>query len=84
MRIYMQTPADGDRPPRFYHLILQKELLEGWSLIREWGNQGSSGRVKREHFDDFESAEQSLLKARDAQIARGFRVVFVQGSEAPQ
>ncbi len=83
MRIYMQTPAHGDQPPRFYHLILEKELLEGWSLIREWGHQGSPGRVRRDHYTDFDSAEQELLKVRDAQIGRGFRVVFVQGSEAP-
>jgi len=79
MRIYMQTPPLQDKAPRFYHLFLQQELLEGWSLVREWGYQGAGGRVKREFFSDRELAEQALLRARDTQIKRGYRVVFVEG-----
>jgi predicted DNA-binding WGR domain protein len=78
MRIYMQIPPDGDKAPRYYHLHLQEDLLEGWTLIREWGYQGASGRVKREHFADHEAAESALLKIRDEQIQRGYRVVFMQ------
>jgi len=37
MRIYMQIPPVGDKAPRYYHLHLQEDLLEGWTLIREWG-----------------------------------------------
>ena len=48
MRIYMQIPPEGDKAPRFYHLHLQEDLLEGWSLIREWGYQGARGRVDKE------------------------------------
>ena len=61
MRIYMQIPPDGDKAPRYYHLHLQEDLLEGWTLIREWGYQGASGRVKREHFADHEAAESAKL-----------------------
>jgi predicted DNA-binding WGR domain protein len=78
MRIYMQIPPEGDKAPRYYHLHLQEDLLEGWTLIREWGYQGASGRVKREHFADHATAEAALLKIRDEQIQRGFRVVFMQ------
>ena len=35
--------------------------------MREWGYQGSSGRVRREHFDDREQAEAALQQARDEQ-----------------
>ena len=80
MRIYMQMSATEDRAPRFYHLFLQADLLEGWSLVREWGYQGSRGRVKRELFEDREHAEAALLEARDAQIKRGYQVVFVEGA----
>jgi predicted DNA-binding WGR domain protein len=59
MRIYMQIPPEGDKVPRYYHLHLQEDLLEGWTLIREWGYQGMAGRVKREHFADHEAAESS-------------------------
>ena len=83
MRIYMQTPIGGDIVPKYYHLHLQEDLLEGWTLIRESGHQGSAGRVVKAHFRDRESAELALQKARDEQLKRGYRVVFVQGSEQP-
>ncbi len=78
MRIYMQIPPQDDKAPRFYHLHLQEDLLEGWSLIREWGYQGARGRVVREHFPDRDSAEAALIRARDEQLKRGYRVVFIQ------
>lgn len=79
MRIYMQTPPVGDRPPRFYHLHLQEDLIEGWTLVRESGYQGAAGRVAREYFVEREHALQALMQARDAQIKRGYQVVFTQG-----
>ena len=80
MRIYMQIPPQGDKSPRFYHLHLQEDLLEGWTLIREWGYQGAAGRVRKEQFADRESAEAALIKVRDEQIRRGYRVVFMQAT----
>ena len=79
MRIYMQIPPSEDGPPRFYHLHLQEDLLEGWTLVREWGFQGSGGRVLRDHYIDRESAQQAMLNIRDAQLRKGYRVVFMQG-----
>jgi len=79
MHIYMQNIAAGNQSPRFYHLMLQKDLLEGWTLIREWGAQGLPGRVKRDHHESREDAIAALLHVRDAQIRRGFQVVFTQG-----
>lgn len=81
MRIYMQTPVMEEQPLRFYHLILQQDLLEGWILIREWGYQGARGRSRRDHFKDYEEAQRALLKLRDTQLDRGFRVVFMSGTE---
>jgi len=78
MRLYMQIPPEGDKAPRYYHLHLQEDLLEGWTLIREWGYQGAAGRVKKEHFQNREDAESALLRARDEQIKRGYQVVFMQ------
>lgn len=79
MRIYLQMPASGELPPRYYQLLLQEDLLGGWTLIRESGRQDAAGRIKREHFATREAAEHALLKARDGQLARGYRVVFVEG-----
>ena len=77
MRIYMQIPPVGDKAPRYYHLHLQEDLLAGWSLIRESGYQGARGRVSREHFENRELAEAALMRIRDEQLKRGFRVVFM-------
>mgnify|MGYP001814650250 CR=1 FL=1 len=80
MRIYMQIPPQGDKAPRYYHLHIQEDLLEGWTLIREWGYQGAAGRVKKEHFEDREAAEAALIKAREQQTRRGYQVVFMQAT----
>ena len=78
MRIYMQIPPEGDKAPRYYHLHLQEDLLEGWTLIREWGFQGAGGRVVKDHYPDRESAQNAMLSVRDAQIKKGYQVVFMQ------
>ncbi|HQU16837.1 MAG: hypothetical protein B7Z66_06945 [Chromatiales bacterium 21-64-14] len=80
MRIYLQVPAVDDHPPRFYHLMLQPDLLDGWNVIREWGVQGAAGRVRREHYPNREQAQQALLSVRDQQVRRGYRVVFMEGT----
>ena len=79
MRIYMQLPAIEEKPPRFYHLFLQPDLLDGWNLVKEWGFQGSGGRLVREHYTDYDAAEAAMMKSRDAQIKRGYRTVFMEG-----
>jgi predicted DNA-binding WGR domain protein len=79
MRIYMQMPPGDARPPRFYHLLIQEDLLEGWSFVREWGCQGSPGKVKRSHFTELQEAISALEKERDNQLKRGYRVVYTEG-----
>lgn len=79
----MQIPALDGKPPRYYQLVLQEDLINGWTLIREWGQQGYAGRVKRDHFSDRSAAEAALLRVRDSQLGRGYKVVFMQGNEAP-
>ena len=81
MRIYMQTRSDDSAPLRFYQLSLQQDLLGGWTLYREWGNQGARSSMKREVYLDRDSAVTAFEKARDSQVKRGFRVVFSQGME---
>ncbi len=79
MRIYLQTPPTSEAAPRYYHLFLQKDLLDGWSLVRESGQQGKSGRVSKKHYAARDEAVDALIRARDAQLKRGYRVVFVKG-----
>lgn len=77
----MQTVADADKFPRFYQLLLQEDLINGWTLVREWGQQGAAGRVKKDHFATREDAQRALLKVRDAQLQRGYRVVYMRGED---
>jgi predicted DNA-binding WGR domain protein len=82
MRIYMQTRPDASETPRFYQLSLQQDLLGGWTLYREWGQQGARSSLKREVYLDRDSALSAFEKARDSQVKRGFRVVFSQGLDS--
>jgi len=81
MRIYMQTTPMGDKPPRFYHLHLQEDLLEGWTLVKESGYQGSSGKVSKDYFNNRDDAQDALMAAKERQVQRGYRIVFAQGEQ---
>ena len=78
----MQTLPTADAPLRFCHLLLQQDLLGGWTLVRESGRQGGSGRVRREHFETRDQAEAALIVARDQHGRRGYLVVFAEGVTA--
>ena len=80
MRIYMQTPPAEDSKLRFFQLHLQADLLGGWTLVKESGQQGSPGRVSRTHFETHEEALSALLTTRDKQLDKGFKVVFTDGT----
>jgi len=84
MRIYMQASIVSGKVPRYYHLILHQDMLSGWTLVREWGMQGSAGRVVRSHYPSYDEAELALLSLRDIQIQRGYQVVFLEGPKKPE
>ena len=81
MRIYMQTREASAESPRFYQLSLQQDLLGGWTLYREWGQEGARSSLKRELYLDHDSAIEAFEKARDSQVKRGFHIVFSQGMD---
>jgi predicted DNA-binding WGR domain protein len=84
MRLFMQTSAAGTDAPRYYQIVLQQDLLGGWTLFREWGQQGGRASSKREVFLERDQALSAFEHARDAQIKRGFRVMFSQGMDGPR
>jgi len=84
MRIYLQAKPNGTEAPRYVHLMLQQDLLGGWLLTREWGVQGGRPSVKREVYLEREAAEGALVAVRDAQVKRGYQVMFSQGNDAPE
>ena len=83
MRIYMQTKPVSTESPRYYEIVLQQDLLGGWTLYRESGVQGGKATLKREQFLERDDALAAFEKARDAQLKRGFRVMFSQGQDGP-
>ena len=84
MRMLLQQRPDGPEAPRFVQLMLQPDLLGGWTLVRESGQIGGRSQLRREQFLDRDSAFAALEQARDSQIKRGFQLMFTQGSEAPR
>ncbi|MHC1478891.1 WGR domain-containing protein [Frateuria aurantia] len=82
MRLYLQIQPDQAEPVRFYQLSLEQDLLGGWTLYREWGIQGGRASLKREQFLSHTEALTAFAKHRDAQLKRGFRVMFSQGADA--
>ncbi|AFC87245.1 WGR domain-containing protein [Frateuria aurantia] len=83
MRLYLQIQPESSEPVRFYQLSLEQDLLGGWSLLREWGIQGGRISLKREQFLSHTDALVAFAKHRDAQLKRGFLVMFSQGADAP-
>ena len=83
MRLLLQHPPTAAEAPRFVQLSLQEDLLGGWLLVRETGHIGQRSTVKREQYLVRDEAMAAFEKARDANVKRGFQVVFVQGAEAP-
>ena len=83
MRIYMQTmPEAATEAPRFVQITLEQDLLGGWTLYRESGVQGGKAMLKREVYVDRDAALAAFTKARDAQIKKGFKLMFSQGQES--
>jgi predicted DNA-binding WGR domain protein len=84
MRLLLQQHPDGREAPRFVQLMLEPDLLGGWALVRETGQIGGRSQVRREQYLDQVSALAAFEHARDAQLKKGFQLMFAQGSEAPR
>jgi predicted DNA-binding WGR domain protein len=84
MRLFLQQPPQGSEAPKFVQLILEQDLLGGWLLLRESGQTGGRSQLKRELYIDRDQALAAFEKARDAQVKKGFQVMFAQGADAPR
>ena len=84
MRLLLQLRPDGREAPRFVQLMLERDLLGGWTLVRESGQVGSRSSVRREQFMEQGEALAALEHARDLQLRKGFQLMFAQGAEAPK
>ena len=84
MRLLLQQRPDGPEAPRFVQLMLQPDLLGGWTLVRETGQIGGRSTLRREQYLDQASATAALEHARDLQLKKGFQVMYSQGAGAPR
>jgi predicted DNA-binding WGR domain protein len=84
MRLLLQQKPLAGEAPKYVQLMLQQDLLGGWSLLRETGHIGGKAALKREQYLEHEAALAAFERARDAQLSRGFQVMFAQGADAPR
>ena len=84
MRLLLQQRPDGPEAPRFVQLMLQPDLLGGWTLVRETGQIGGRSTLRREQYLDQASAMAAFEHARDLQLKKGFQLMFAQGAGAPK
>ena len=84
MRLLLQQRPDGREAPRFVQLMLELDLLGGWTLVRESGQSGGRSTVRREQFLEQAAAMAAFEHARDLQLKKGFQLMFAQGAEAPK
>lgn len=84
MRLLLQQRPEGREAPRFVQLMLERDLLGGWSVVRESGRIGGRSQLRREQFPDQASATAAFEHARDLQLTKGFQVMYSQGAGAPR
>ena len=84
MRLLLQTRPGPGEIPRYVQLSLQQDLLGGWLLLREAGQTGGKATLKKEQYLAQDEALAAFERARDAQLKRGFQVMFAQGASPPQ
>lgn len=83
MRVFLQTRPLASEAPKYYQIALQQDLLGGWTLTREWGQQGGRVSLKREVYLERDDALAAFEHARDVQIKKGFQLMFSQGADSP-
>jgi predicted DNA-binding WGR domain protein len=84
MRLLLQQKPLAGEAPKYVQLMLQQDLLGGWALLRESGLIGGKTQFKREQYLDRDAALAAFERARDAQLRKGFQVMFAQGADAPR
>lgn len=82
MRLYLQQRPTAGEAPKYVQLSLEQDLFGGWFLTRESGTTGARPTLKREQYLAREAAIAAFESARDAQLKRGFQIMFAQGADA--
>jgi len=70
LTIHRRNPARNEA--RFYAVSLQADLLDGWSVVREWGRIGRPGRVKTDLHDALAPAQTAAESLAARKRGRGY------------
>ena len=73
IRIYLERYEPEKKMHRFYQMHVTPGIFGDWSLVKEWGNVGLPGTVRKEWFASEEEARQAGEKIRLAKEKRGYR-----------
>ena len=84
MRLLLQQRPVAGEAAKYVQLTLQQDLLGGWTLLRESGQIGGKSQLRREQYLERDAALTAFEAARDAQVRKGFQVMFAQGADAPR
>ena len=84
MRLLLQQRPPAGEAAKYVQLTLQQDLLGGWTLLREMGQIGGKSQLRREQYLERAAALTAFEAARDAQVRKGFLVMFAQGADAPR
>ena len=70
--MHLTRTEPGANMYRFYRMEIMRGLFGDWSLVREWGRIGSSGRVQIDWFDTEAEAKDVRFEIHMQKAKRGY------------
>lgn len=74
MQTYLEKRDPATNQARYYRMQILPNLFGAWTLYREWGRIGQSGKVRMEWFDSEDLAVGALIMLEAAKRQRGYWV----------
>jgi predicted DNA-binding WGR domain protein len=74
MQTYLEKRDPASNQARYYRMQVLPNLFGAWTLYREWGRIGQSGKVRMEWFDSEDLAVGALIMLEAAKRRRGYWV----------
>ena len=74
MQTYLEKRDPATNQARYYRMQVLPNLFGAWTLYREWGRIGQSGKVHMEWFDSEDLAVGALIMLEAAKRRRGYWV----------
>ena len=74
MQTYLEKHDPATNQARYYRMQVLSNLFGAWTLYREWGRIGRSGKVRMGWFDSEDLAVNALTVLEAAKRRRGYWV----------